>query len=79
MPIITYAQPAEEDLAEDKNAQQRAEQIYLFLSSEIAIQRGEIGPAYQTLLGLARTSKDPRVAQRAMELALSAQSPQFAL
>ena len=79
MPLITSAQSAEEDLAADKNAQQRAEQIYLFLSSEIAIQRGEIGPAYQTLLGLARTSKDPRVAQRAMELALSAQSPQFAL
>ena len=79
MPLITSAQPADEDLAADKNAQQRAEQIYLFLSSEIAIQRGEIGPAYQTLLGLARSSKDPRVAQRAMELALSAQSPQFAL
>ena len=79
MPLITSAQPTDEDLAADKNAQQRAEQIYLFLSSEIAIQRGEIGPAYQTLLGLARSSKDPRVAQRAMELALSAQSPQFAL
>lgn len=56
-----------------------AESIFLFLTSEIALQRGEVGAAYQTLLHLAKTTKDPRIAQRAMEVALLAKSPQLSL
>jgi outer membrane biogenesis lipoprotein LolB len=55
------------------------ENIYLFLTSEIALQRGEVAAAYQTLFNLARSTKDPRIAQRAMEIALMAKSPKSSL
>jgi len=52
-----------------------AEQMYQVLAAEIALQRGEIGAAYQTYMSLARSSRDPRTAQRAMEIAIGANSP----
>lgn len=51
-----------------------AEQVYQVLAAEIALQRGEIGAAYQTYMALARSTRDPRMAQRAMEIALLAKS-----
>ena len=50
------------------------DQVYQVLAAEIAIQRGEIGSAYQIYLGLAKSSKDPRMAQRAMEIAIAGNS-----
>jgi outer membrane biogenesis lipoprotein LolB/uncharacterized protein HemY len=70
-----FAQSSEAEEETDKYI----ENIYLFLTSEIALQRGEVGAAYQTLFGLARSTKDPRIAQRAMEIALMAKSATFAL
>jgi outer membrane biogenesis lipoprotein LolB/Flp pilus assembly protein TadD len=49
------------------------------LASEIALQRGEAGLAYNTYLELARTLDDPRLAQRAMEIAITAGAPDLAL
>ncbi len=39
------------------------------LSSEIAAQRGQIGPAYGTLMSMANQTHDPRFAKRATEIA----------
>ena len=55
------------------------EQVFEILASEIALQRGEPGLAYQTYLSLARQTLDPQLAQRAMEIAIAANAPELAL
>jgi tetratricopeptide (TPR) repeat protein len=53
--------------------------MFQVLAAEIALQRSEPAPAYQTYIALARSTKDPRMARRAAEIALRAQSPSDAL
>jgi outer membrane biogenesis lipoprotein LolB/uncharacterized protein HemY len=53
--------------------------VFEVLASEIALQRGEAGLAYKTYLELARQLDDPRLAQRAMEIAITAGAPELAL
>ena len=55
------------------------EAMFEVLASEIALQRGQAGLAYSTYLELARQYKDPRLAQRAMEIAISAGATDLAL
>ena len=47
------------------------ELMYKFLSAELSNQRGEHFAAYATMLSIARSSGDPRLARRALEFALS--------
>ncbi|MBU3625454.1 hypothetical protein ICN48_04290 [Polynucleobacter sp. JS-Safj-400b-B2] len=58
---------------------QSGEAVFEVLASEIAIQRGEAGLAYNTYLEMARQYKDPRLAQRAMEIAIAGGSPDLAM
>ena len=58
---------------------QTGEAVFEVLASEIAIQRGEAGLAFNTYMEMARQYKDPRLAQRAMEIAISGGSPDLAL
>lgn len=53
--------------------------MYKLLSAEVASQRGQWKYAYMTELGLAQQTRDPRLAQRAMEIALSARRHDEAL
>ena len=53
--------------------------LYEFLLSEIAAQRGSPGFAAQTYLDLAKRTRDPRVARRAVEVANFARMPALAL
>ncbi len=53
--------------------------LYEFLLGEIAAQRGSPGLAAQTYLELARRTRDPRVARRAVEVANGARMPDLAL
>ncbi|HTI16343.1 MAG TPA: tetratricopeptide repeat protein [Trinickia sp.] len=53
--------------------------VFQVLAAEIALQRNQPAPAYQTYLSLARDTHDPRMAQRAAEIAIAAQSPADAL
>jgi len=55
------------------------EAVFEILASEIALQRGEAGLAYNTYLELARRYQDPRLAQRAMEIAINAGASDLAL
>ena len=48
-----------------------AEILFQVLASEIAAQRGAFGPATSTSLELARNTRDPRLARRAVEFALA--------
>ena len=58
---------------------QSGEAVFEVLASEIALQRGEAGLAFNTYLQMARQYQDPRLAQRAMEIAITAGSPPMAL
>ena len=53
--------------------------VYQVLAAEIALQRDQPAPAFQTYLALANDTHDPRMAQRATEIAIAAQSPSDAL
>ncbi len=61
------------------NVQLSSQIVFQVLAAEIALQRNEPAPAYQTYLALARDTHDPRMAQRAAEIAIAAQSPADAL
>ncbi len=53
--------------------------LYQILASEIALQRGQPKAAYATYLGLAQKTRDPRLARRAVEIALLEQNLDRAL
>ncbi len=53
--------------------------LYKVLSSEIAFQRGDWQNAYVQLLSLAQQTRDPRLASRATEIALTAKHTDGAL
>jgi len=53
--------------------------LYEFLLGEIAAQRGSPGIAAQTYLDLAKRTRDPRIARRAVEIANQARLPDIAL
>ena len=56
-----------------------APMLFDFLMGETALQRGDRDVASESYLRLAKTTRDPRVAQRATEVALLAQKPAQAL
>ncbi len=58
---------------------QTGQAVFEVLASEIALQRGEAGLAYSTYMEMARQYKDPRLAQRAMEIGIAGGSPNLAL
>lgn len=53
--------------------------LYKYLSGEIAYQRGDWQTGFVTMLGLAQQTRDPRLARRAAEIALSAKQADEAL
>jgi len=52
--------------------------LYTFLLAEIAGARGQVGISVQAYLDLARRTRDPRIARRAVEVALFARDVQSA-
>ncbi len=68
---IVASAPAESSLSESM--------LYEFLLGEIAAQRGDPALAAQTYVELARRTRDPRVARRAVELASAARKQDLAL
>jgi tetratricopeptide (TPR) repeat protein len=65
------AQPTPPDLSEPN--------LYELLLGEIALQRGDAPLAARTYLDLAKRLRDPRIAQRAIEVANQARLPDLAL
>ena len=55
------------------------ELMFRYLSAEIAMQRGNAFAAYATMLSIARSTSDPRLARRATEMAMSGSLPAEAL
>jgi tetratricopeptide (TPR) repeat protein len=73
------AKPAPKPPANLPSQDLTAPLLYDFLLGEIAQQRGSPGFAAQTYLDLAKRTRDPRVARRAVELATVARMPDLAL
>jgi Flp pilus assembly protein TadD len=80
---VTLADPLGPASAADQkslpNVPLSSQIVFQVLAAEVALQRDQPAPAYQTYLALARDTHDPRMAQRATEIALAAQSPSDAL
>lgn len=53
--------------------------LYEFLIAEIALQRGQMNVAAQAYADLAKRTRDPRIAQRATEVAIYARLPNAAV
>ncbi len=53
--------------------------LYQIMAAEVALQRGEAGAAFATYMSVARQTRDPRLARRAVEIAFSAHAPAQAL
>jgi outer membrane biogenesis lipoprotein LolB len=56
-----------------------ASEVFQYLAAEVALQRGDVALAYQTMLNLAKNTRNPLIAQHAMEIALAAQSGEASL
>jgi tetratricopeptide (TPR) repeat protein len=69
--------PAAESSAQSSDLSEPT--LYEFLLGEIALQRGEAGLAAQTYVDLAKRTRDPRLARRAVEVANQARMPDLAL
>ena len=54
------------------NQELTSQTLYQYLLGEVALQRGQSGLAVAALLDLAKSSRDPRLAQRAAEAAVQA-------
>lgn len=81
-PVEVATSATESDSAPAQNLPKQdltPELLYQFLLAEIAGQRGEINLAKSAYLDLARKTKDPRVAQRAAEIAVFARDQAGAL
>ncbi|HEV8516943.1 MAG TPA: hypothetical protein VGQ54_00100, partial [Burkholderiales bacterium] len=61
------------------NQEMSQEILYKMLLAEIALQRGQNNVAVQSYLELTRETKDPRIAQRATEIAWNSRLPGPAL
>ncbi|APB99789.1 outer membrane lipoprotein LolB [Polynucleobacter asymbioticus] len=70
-------------LSSHANAQademQSGQAVFEVIASELALQHGEAGLAYGTYMEMARQYRDPRLAQRAMEIGIAGGSPNLAL
>src|SRR5215831_506545 len=71
--------PASEVASELPNVELSRELVYEFLVAEIAGQRGNLTLAAQAYADLAKRTRDPRVAERATEMALYARMPEAAI
>jgi len=78
-PPATQFAPASGPPANLPSQELTGQTLYDFLIGEIAAQRGSPGLAAQTFLELAKRTRDPRVARRAVEVANFARMPGVAL
>lgn len=53
--------------------------LYQIMAAEVALQRGEAGSAFATYMNVARQTRDPRLARRAVEIAFGAHGAPQAL
>lgn len=79
MPVAAHGADTEVSTAKLPAQELTEPLLYEMLLAEIALQRGDRTLAAQTYAELAKRTKDPRIARRAVEVANFARTPQFAL
>ena len=79
MPYFFMAHPYAQSSTNLNENEKYTSEVFQFLAAEIALQRGDIALSYQTMFNLAKNTRDPRIAQHAMEIALAAQSASASL
>lgn len=67
------AKPQTENQPQLPNVALSKDILYKLTTSELAVQRGEWQSAFVTILSVAQQTRDPRLAKRAMEIAMGAQ------
>jgi tetratricopeptide (TPR) repeat protein len=75
-PVATQGQPNAPQLP---GQELTAKVVYQLLLAEIAVQRGRFNVAMATYIDVAKSTKDPRIAQRATEIAIYSRQPREAL
>ena len=71
-PVHAAESPADHEPVDVLPAVGLSEEVmFRYLSAEIAMQRGNVFAAYATMLSIARSTSDPRLARRATEMAMS--------
>ncbi len=75
-PVPSAAQPYSPTLPVQELT---AKVVYQLLLAEIAAQRGRLNVAMATYIDVAKSTKDPRIAQRATEIAIYTRQPREAL
>jgi tetratricopeptide (TPR) repeat protein len=76
---LPFGFPLAQEKSIDKSVELSEPTLYDFLLGEIALQRGDLPLAARTYLDLARRTRDPRVARRAVEVANQARETELAL
>ena len=79
LPIVIAALGSCAALAQQEPKDSGDEPLYDMLLGEIAQQRGDYALAAKTFLDLARSTRDPRIARRAVEVANQGKLPDMAL
>jgi len=79
LPILVAALGSCAALAQQEPKDDGDEPLYDMLLGEIAQQRGDYALAAKTYLDLARSTRDPRIARRAVEVANQGKLPDMAL
>src|SRR5471030_1109024 len=72
--LIT-APPTGKEVQDLPNVAASSQIVFQVLAAEVALQRNQAAPAYQTYLALARDTHDPRFPPRRPGIAFAAQSP----
>jgi tetratricopeptide (TPR) repeat protein len=78
-PVAAAERPDPGPRPELPNVDLTRDLLYEFLIAEVAGQRGNVTLAAQAYVDLARRTRDPRVAERATEMALYARMPEAAV
>ncbi|MFN7834895.1 MAG: tetratricopeptide repeat protein [Burkholderiaceae bacterium] len=80
-PPVARGEPVSATVRQDKLPDVALDEalLYQILASELALQRGQPSTAYATYLSLAQKTRDPRLAKRAVEIALYEQNLDRAL
>ena len=72
---VKEANKAEKQLSSDSEIPKvhlNSRLLFQIIASEVALQRGQAGAAFRTYLAIADETKDPRLAERAVQIAVAA-------
>ena len=79
MPYLWVGPSFAQAPVETNDPQKLTNEVFQYLVSQFSLQGGDISLSYDAMFDLAKKTRDPRIAQQAMEIALAAQSASASL